>query len=150
MIIPCLPTSIWSWFKQHFNGSCLFFLLFHSLQVQEQPANKPMAVIEENLGKEDNGELEKRILNEQEWLPNLQLSLRQNLGDGGGKEKCDRNVNEINSALSLSLSLPSSKQQGLPSNDGKREFQFLGTDSSNKATTRLSTLDLTMSIQALE
>lgn len=109
-----------------------------------------MAVIEENLGKEANGELEKRTLNEKEWLPNLQLSLRQNLGDGGGKEKCDRNVKEINSALSLSLSLPSSKQQGHPSNDGEPEFQFLGTDSSNKATTRLSTLDLTMSIQALE
>ncbi|KAJ8616496.1 hypothetical protein MRB53_035868 [Persea americana] len=120
------------------------------LQLQEQPANKPMAVIEENLGKEANGELEKRTLNEKEWLPNLQLSLRQNLGDGGGKEKCDRNVKEINSALSLSLSLPSSKQQGHPSNDGEPEFQFLGTDSSNKATTRLSTLDLTMSIQALE
>lgn len=135
-------------------GCVHFFCCFFSLQLLEQSGNNPMSMIEENLVKEGNGKLEKNILNEKELCPNLQLSLSQSLGDVGGKEKCHSNMKDSSSSLSLSLSQHSSKHQGQSSEKykdrGEPEIQFLGTDSSNKAATRLSTLDLTMSIQALE
>lgn len=122
------------------------------LQLQTQSANRPMQLKENVLEKDDNGSTRQKISNQEDWFPNLQLSLNHDFGDGTGGEKHLENMTEISSALSLSLSIPSS--QANPSvrhkDNANPEIQFSQTDSSNKAAMRLSTLDLTMSIPALE
>lgn len=125
-------------------------LLFVSLQLRAQSENKPMPMTQKNRQIDDNGEIKNTNANEKELLPNLKLSLTHNLGDDGGDAKHYENGRGIVRAPSLSLSLPSSRLQGHPSekheNNYIPELQFAQTDGSNKATMRLSTLDLTMSI----
>ncbi|RWR97453.1 two-component response regulator ARR10 [Cinnamomum micranthum f. kanehirae] len=120
------------------------------LQLRAQSEKKPMPMTQKNPQIDDNGEIKNTIANEKEWLPNLELSLTHNLGDDGGDAKHCENGRGIVRAPSLSLSLPSSRLQGHPSEKNEDnyipELQFSQTDGSNKATMRLSTLDLTMSI----
>lgn len=109
-----------------------------------------MPMKQQNLQTEGNGEIEDMLAREKEGLPNLQLSLSHNLGDVGGDTKHRGKGSGTGSAISLSLSLPPSKLQGHPSekqkDNNRPEILFLQIDSSKKATMRLSTLDLTMSI----
>ncbi|WOL02086.1 hypothetical protein Cni_G10805 [Canna indica] len=82
---------------------------------------------------------------EKDWTAALQLSLRSSLENDGDhyNEKKSHETEEVNSVLSLSLSLPTSIQQ-------EKHLKRPEIDSSKKAALGLSTLDLTMSIKALE
>jgi hypothetical protein len=87
------------------------------------------------------------------WTPELQLSLSPNMGtDNAGRGKKRNNAGqEVGSdslPLSLSLSLLGGGDDGA-SRDSRRLEVATGS-SSKKAALGLSTLDLTMSIKALE
>jgi len=100
-----------------------------------------------------------RMTKESDWKPNLQLGLNAgSVEDGANEKKIPEADQEVDSVLLLSLSPPDplSRQSQLHSFNVQREaekqpeIQFLETGSSNKADLGLSTLDLTMSIKALE
>ena len=100
-----------------------------------------------------------RMTKESDWKPNLQLGLNAgSVEDGANEKKFLEADQEVDSVLLLSLSPPDplSRQSQLHSFNVQREaekqpeIQFLETGSSNKADLGLSTLDLTMSIKALE
>ncbi|KAG9447896.1 hypothetical protein H6P81_014024 [Aristolochia fimbriata] len=115
--------------------------------------------------KEENNDMsperkqKKKKMKEMSWLPNLQLSLSSsNLIEEEGDEK-----GGIDSELTLSLSSPtqySSSERGVVHKDmtPTSGIQFLGTNilnsssetSTTRAAGRMSTLDLTMSMRALE
>ncbi|XP_020270204.1 uncharacterized protein LOC109845367 isoform X2 [Asparagus officinalis] len=80
------------------------------------------------------------------WTPNLNLVLSppSSMEDGGNVKKCVEADQEVNSVLSLSLSPPN------PFSRKSQELLFLEKGSNDKAAPGLSTLDLTMSIKALE
>ncbi|XP_077229392.1 uncharacterized protein LOC143862269 [Tasmannia lanceolata] len=115
------------------------------LQIERQAVNEPVSIIE---GVDSIG---RKKMKEMGWFPSLQLSLSHNMeeeDDMGGYE----DESEMDSGLSLSLSPPSSKKQEQPNENQieAAELQYLQTKGSKKAAMRLSTLDLTMSIGALE
>ena len=100
-----------------------------------------------------------RMTKESDWKPNLQLGLNAgSVEDGANEKKIPEADQEVDSVLLLSLSPPDplSRISQLHSFNVQREaekqpeIQFLETGSSNKADLGLSTLDLTMSIKALE
>jgi hypothetical protein len=93
------------------------------------------------------------VVGENGWTPELQLSLSPNMGtDNAGRGKKRNNAGqEVGSdslPLSLSLSLLGGGDDGA-SRDSRRLEVATGS-SSKKAALGLSTLDLTMSIKALE
>lgn len=106
---------------------------------------------EENLDRKETHITEvkrMRMTMERDWIPNLQLSLSPNLvNDESTSKKGVEAEEEADSVLVLSLSPPISMQREETS---KAEIQFLQRGSSHKAALGLSTLDLTMSIKALE
>ncbi|XP_068666705.1 uncharacterized protein [Aristolochia californica] len=123
-------------------------------EIQRQPLNMPLTMFGSMLEKEENDSLErkKKKMKEMTWLPNLQLSLSSNLIEEEGKN--DVNEKGIDSELTLSLSSPHSGQLS-KSCDREKDtpssgIQFLGKNSTNRAAGRMSTLDLTMSMRALE
>ncbi|XP_068653691.1 uncharacterized protein [Aristolochia californica] len=124
------------------------------LELQRQPLNMPLTVFGSMMEKEENDspERKKKKIKEMVWLPNLQLSLSSNLNEEKGEK--DGNEKGIDSELTLSLSSPLSVQLSQSSDREKDTpssgIQFLGTNSTNNAAGRMSTLDLTMSMKALE
>ncbi|XP_031504544.1 putative two-component response regulator ARR21 [Nymphaea colorata] len=141
----------------------------HALPVQQPNSLSPSTFIIQNpslerlnptLGAESikeeqiNGGREKRRV---ERLPNLQLTLSRSSGDEeeeNAKSGSRENEEELDDSLSLSLfssSSPASKKQAQGNKDAMRTgFHFFQADNSKQAAGRLSTLDLTMSIGALE
>nr|XP_010915504.1 two-component response regulator ARR18 isoform X2 [Elaeis guineensis] len=121
------------------------------LELQKHPMNKPMTTSEEILARKETHipEVKRmRMTMERDWNPNLHLSLSPNLVNDESTSKKDHEAEEEgDSVLVLSLSPPISMQQEETS---KAEIQFLQRGSSHKAALGLSTLDLTMSIKALE
>ncbi|XP_031495631.1 uncharacterized protein LOC116261141 [Nymphaea colorata] len=106
---------------------------------------------------EDNDLKEKRKPDRPE--PDLQLTLSRNSGDEKNEKiqhsgSLENNIGEeIGSTLSLSLfssSSPSSSNSKKQTQATKDALQLLQSENSKQASRRLSTLDLTMSIGALE
>ncbi|KAG1335255.1 two-component response regulator ARR10 [Cocos nucifera] len=122
------------------------------LELQKHPMSKPMTRSEEILARKETHipEVKRmRLTMERDWNPNLQLSLSPNLvNDESTSKKGLEAEEEVDSVLVLSLSPPISMQQEETSS--KSEIQFLQRGSSHKVALGLSTLDLTMSIKALE
>ncbi|XP_058095558.1 two-component response regulator ARR10-like [Magnolia sinica] len=119
------------------------------LELRARPVNNTMHTMEDVL---ENDSIEnKAAMMKKGRIPNLQLSLSHSLGDSSRGENMKETGSEV---VSLSLFPPSSMQEMQASERNldptQSEIQFLQTDSSNKAKLRLSTLDLTMSIGALE
>ncbi|XP_026662579.2 uncharacterized protein LOC103701201 isoform X2 [Phoenix dactylifera] len=121
------------------------------LALQKHRVGKPMTKFEEMFAKRETHDAEvkrMRMTMESDWTPNLQLSLRPNFANDEGTSKKGIEADEqVDSMLSLSLSSPISMQQEETAKPG---ILFLQKISSNKAARGLSTLDLTMSIKALE
>lgn len=121
------------------------------LELHKHPMSKPITKSEGMFAKKENHTTEvkrMRMTMERDWTPNMQLSLSPNLAnDEGTSKKGVETGEEVDSMLSLSLSPPISLQQETAK---PVEIQFLQKGSSNKAALGLSTLDLTMSIRALE
>lgn len=91
-----------------------------------------------------------RLSTDRDQVPNLQLSLRPN-SDLTKEKKHGEGEEEVNSELTLTLSPPAAPVQREDCNMGAgMEFLEKGSSSSKKAALGLSTLDLTMSIKALE
>ncbi|CAN6443743.1 unnamed protein product [Victoria cruziana] len=114
----------------------------------------PTLVVESVKEEQINGGKEKKRA---EREPNLQLTLSRSSGDEeeeNAKSRSRENEEEIDDCLSLSLfssSSPASKKQAQGNKDAMRTgFHFFQADNRKQAAGRLSTLDLTMSIGALE
>lgn len=102
-----------------------------------------------------------RMTTDSDWVPNLKLGLSPGSVEDGASVKKDQEAadQEVDSVLSLSLSTPNplSRQSLVHSFNMQKErekppeIKFLEpAGSSNEAALGLSTLDLTMSIKALE
>ncbi|XP_072999538.1 uncharacterized protein [Typha latifolia] len=100
------------------------------LELEKYQEHESVTKVDELLERRDTT---LRDVKKMRMTPNLQLSLSPILVDDGG--------NEVDSALSLSISPPTSM---------RRKETSTETGSSKKAALGMSTLDLTMSIKALE
>ncbi|XP_072961787.1 uncharacterized protein [Typha angustifolia] len=120
-----------------------------SQQSQKHIDNKSMTMLGKLLLEKElltKGAKKMKMTLERDWKPNLQLSLSPIMMDDGANKKNLESEEEVDSSLSLSLSAPTSMQHYQET--AKANVQFLGIG--NKAALGLSTLDLTMSIEALE
>ncbi|KAJ3692153.1 hypothetical protein LUZ60_012503 [Juncus effusus] len=115
-------------------------------RLEKNLLNKPITRSDEMLREIDTSKIEPKRLKmtiENDYEPDLQLSLSPNLKCNADPIKPNSTTEEVDSKLSLSLSPPSSMQKQHPSKSAT-------TESTSGAALGLSTLDLTMSIKALE
>ncbi|CAL9105733.1 unnamed protein product [Musa textilis] len=122
------------------------------LELQRQPSSKPTPNLADVFGRREAPTTDAkrlRMTTARDWSHNLQLSFGSDSANDGADDKKPPEAEEANCVLSLSLSLspPASRQHV----EDKPEMEFLRTGSrKKKAVLGPSTLDLTMSIKALE
>lgn len=127
------------------------------VQIERQGENKYMNSLDDMFERRENPTREAKkmkmtTLMERDREPNLKLSLSPiTVDDHGANERKGTEIEEeVDSALSLSLSLPTSLMQHQETEKRNVQLSERGSSNNNKANVGMSTLDLTMSIGALE
>ncbi|XP_020097821.1 uncharacterized protein LOC109716685 isoform X2 [Ananas comosus] len=127
------------------------------IQIERQGENKYMNSLDDMFERRENPTREAKkmkmtTLMERDREPNLKLSLSPiTVDDHGANERKGTEIEEeVDSALSLSLSLPTSLMQHQETEKRNVQLSERGSSNNNKANVGMSTLDLTMSIGALE
>ncbi|OAY84401.1 putative Myb family transcription factor [Ananas comosus] len=126
-------------------------------KIERQGENKYMNSLDDMFERRENPTRETKkmkmtTLMERDREPNLKLSLSPiTVDDHGANERKGTEIEEeVDSALSLSLSLPTSLMQHQETEKRNVQLSERGSSNNNKANVGMSTLDLTMSIGALE